>query len=214
VLASTLPWLMLPGVHHLEGWDEAISEGAWGRPGRWVGERVRQALDLEHWAAFRSSFNETVELITGVVQSAAPPATVLLLGGDVHCNYTAAAELIGVEHPDTTIHQLTMSPFRNDIPRVGKLANRMLDRKTFAGIVHGLARWTRVADVGITWHVEHGPWFDNGVMTVEFVGRSARLVLEHARRSGTTQSLVPIVEVELRSERPTLDPDGAASATV
>ena len=56
VLASTLPWLMLPGVHHLEGWDEAVSEGAWGRPGKWLGERVRQVLDLEHWAAFRESF--------------------------------------------------------------------------------------------------------------------------------------------------------------
>ena len=54
VLAWTLPWPTLPGVHHLEGWDEAISEGAWRRPGKWIGERVRQILDLEHWAAFRA----------------------------------------------------------------------------------------------------------------------------------------------------------------
>ena len=214
VLASTLPWLMLPGVHHLEGWDEAISEGAWGRPGRWLGERVRQALDLEHWAAFRSSFDETVDLISAVVKAAAPAATVLLLGGDVHCNYTAAAQLTGVEHPGTSIHQLTMSPFRNDIPRVGKLANRVLNRKTFATIVHRLARWAGVSDVGMTWHVEHGPWFDNGVMTVEFAGRSARLLLEHARGEGTTNALSPTVDVELRTERPTSDPTGRASATV
>ena len=80
VLASTLPWLMLPGLHHLEGWDEAVSEGAWGRPGKWLGERIRQVLDLEHWAAFRESLHETVELLTDVVQATAPPATVLLLG--------------------------------------------------------------------------------------------------------------------------------------
>ena len=36
VLASTLPFLMLPGVHHLEGWDEAVAQGAWGRPGQAV----------------------------------------------------------------------------------------------------------------------------------------------------------------------------------
>ena len=42
ILASTLPFLLLPGVHHLEGWDESISEGAWGRPGKWVGEKLRQ----------------------------------------------------------------------------------------------------------------------------------------------------------------------------
>jgi hypothetical protein len=51
-------------------------------------------------------------------------------------------------------------------------------------------------------------------MTVEFVGRSARVTLEHARASGTTQSLVPIVEVVLRTEHPTLDPDESATATV
>ena len=63
VLASTLPFLMLPGVHHLEGWDEAISEGAWGRPGKWFGERLRQALDLEHWASFRASFPSSTDLL-------------------------------------------------------------------------------------------------------------------------------------------------------
>ena len=172
---------MLPGVHHLEGWNEAISEGAWGRPGKWVGERVRQVLDLEHWAAFRGSFDETVELISDVVRAPSPPATVLLLGGDVHCNYTAAAELTDVDHPATAIHQLTMSPFRNDIPVVGKVANRLLNRQRWAGFVHRMARWAHVPDVAMTWHVEHGPWFDNGVMIVEFVGRSARLRLHHTR---------------------------------
>ena len=56
VLASTLPFLTIPGVHHLEGWDEAIAEGAWGRPGKWFGEWLRQFLDLEHWPSFRASF--------------------------------------------------------------------------------------------------------------------------------------------------------------
>ena len=31
VLCSTLPWLMLPGVHHMEGWNEAVAQGAWGK---------------------------------------------------------------------------------------------------------------------------------------------------------------------------------------
>ena len=93
VLASTLPFLLLPGVHHLEGWDEAISEGAWGRPGKWVGERLRQVLDLEHWASFRESFDEVTDLLARRRDVAAPPSTVLMLGGDVHCSYTAVAEL-------------------------------------------------------------------------------------------------------------------------
>ena len=213
ILASTLPWLMLPGVHHLEGWDEAVSEGAWGRPGKWLGERVRQLLDLEHWAAFRESFDETVELIIAVVRAASPPATVLLLGGDVHCNYTAAAELTDIEHPATKIHQLTMSPFRNNIQLVGKLANRLLNRRTWAGFAHRLARSAGVADVAMTWHVEHGPWFDNGVMTVELDGRSARLQLDHVHLIAGQQTLTTTLDVELQSERPTAPDDGTATAT-
>ena len=158
VLASTLPWLMLPGLHHLEGWDEAVSEGAWGRPGKWLGERIRQVLDLEHWAAFRESLRRDRRAAhrcgPGARRRRRPSCC---LGGDVHCNYTAAAELTNVEHPVTKIHQLTMSPFRNDIPRVGKLANRLLNRRSVAGLVHRMARRAKVADVDLTWHVEHGP---------------------------------------------------------
>ena len=135
------------------------------------------------------------------------------LGGDVHCNYTAAAELTNVEHPVTKIHQLTMSPFRNDIPRVGKLANQLLNRRSVAGFVHRMARWAKVADVDLTWHVEHGPWFDNGVMIVEFAGRSARLRLDHARLEAGQQTLATTLDVELQHEEPTAPDDGSATAT-
>jgi PhoD-like phosphatase len=214
VLASTLPWLMLPGVHHLEGWDEAVSEGAWRRPGKWIGERLRQVLDLEHWAAFRDSFAETVDLLVGVVRAPSPPATVLMLGGDLHCNYTAAAALSDVAHPSTAIHQLTMSPFRNDIPWIGKFANRVLDRPLPTRIVHRIARWAKVDDVAMTWRVEHGPWFDNGVMTIEFNGRAARLRLDHARLVDGRHTLSTTLDVELQRERPAAHDDSASTASV
>ena len=142
-----------------------------------------------------------------------PPATVLLLGGDVHCNYSAAAELTSVDHADTAIHQLTMSPFRNNIPLVGKLANRILNRKGPTRLVHRMARWAGVDDVAMDWRVEHGPWFDNGVMTVEFVGRSARLELQHAQLHDSRHVLVPTVDVELQRERPSTRPNDSATAT-
>ncbi len=197
VLASTLPFLMLPGVHHLEGWDEAIAQGAWGRPGRWAGERLRQALDLEHWAALRESFAEVVDLLADAVTTGAPPATVLLLGGDVHCSYTATAELTTVEHPATAIHQLTMSPFRNDIQRIAKYANKLLNRKGLNGAMHRVARRSGVEDVAISWIVEHGPWFDNGVMTVELAGRDAALVVDQAHVRGGDQVLERRLAVDL-----------------
>jgi hypothetical protein len=214
VLVSTLPWLMVPGVHHLEGWDEAVAEGAWRRPGKWVGERIRQVLDLEHWAAFRDSFAETVELLATVVRAPSPPATVLMLGGDVHCNYTAAAALCDVAHPSTAIHQLTMSPFRNNIPSIGKLANRVLDRTVPTRIVRRMARWAKVRDVAVTWQVDHGPWFDNGVMTIEFTGRAARLRLDHARLVDGQHTLSTTLDVELQDEHPAASNETSSTASV
>jgi hypothetical protein len=215
VLASTLPFLLLPGVHHFEGWDEAVSEGAWRRPGKWVGERLRQMLDLEHWAAWRESFADVTALLQDVVRAPQPPSTVLLLGGDVHCSYTAVAELTDVEHPGTAIHQLTMSPFRNDIERVAKGAFRILNRKGATAVAHRLARWSGVADVPMSWIVEHGVWFDNGVMTIDLAGRGATVSVDRAVHDNGDQRLEHVVDVELAPGTPSPDSDvDGATATV
>ena len=67
LLASTLPFLLAPGLHHLEGWDEAISSRARGEPRRRIGEKVRQGMDLEHWASFRESFDDVTDLLAELV---------------------------------------------------------------------------------------------------------------------------------------------------
>ncbi|SDL09743.1 hypothetical protein SAMN05216282_12819 [Cryobacterium psychrotolerans] len=53
LIGTSLPFLLPTGLHHMESWNEAISEGAWGRVVAGVGERLRQALDLEHWGPSR-----------------------------------------------------------------------------------------------------------------------------------------------------------------
>src|SRR3712207_9398474 len=40
--------------------------GGWGRIGRWVGERLRRAGDLEHWAAFQADFQRVFEMVCEV----------------------------------------------------------------------------------------------------------------------------------------------------
>ena len=199
VLASTLPFLLPPGIHHLEAWDEAISSGgAWGRPGKWFGERLRQFLDLEHWASFGESFRELVELFNELVRSPTAPATVVLLSGDVHCSYTAGATLHDTPHPGTAIHQLTMSPFRNDIQRAAKLANRLFRRQRPSGAIRRLSASAGVAAPDISWELDEGPWFANGVMSIEFHGAEARAIIEHAHvRDGDRQELERTLELEL-----------------
>ena len=76
LLASSLPYLLPPGVHHLEAFDEALAAGAWGRRfARW-GEALRQAADLEHWAAFGTSFARMSGLLADVGSRPDAPATV------------------------------------------------------------------------------------------------------------------------------------------
>lgn len=180
LIGTTLPFLLLHGIHHLEGWDEALAAGAWGRAGARLGEKVRQAVDLEHWAAFRYSFARFVSLLEDVCTAPAPPASVLLLSGDVHCSYTARAELTRVEHAGTVVHQLTMSPFRNPLELPIRLANRAFETRPVRALFGFLARRAGVAAVDIDWNVDEGPWFDNGVMTVVVDGRGVLLEVDHA----------------------------------
>ena len=66
LLGTSLPLLLAPGLHYLESWNEAVCNGAWGGPAARLGERMRQAVDLEHWAAFGTSLERLVGLVRDV----------------------------------------------------------------------------------------------------------------------------------------------------
>src|SRR5207249_10174364 len=83
IVASTLPVFMTHGIHHLEALSEAVCAEAWGaRAGRWC-ERLRRAVDLEHWPAFQESFRRLVTLLRRISEGEEgdAPATITLLGG-------------------------------------------------------------------------------------------------------------------------------------
>ena len=63
IVATTLPVFLQHGIHHLEAWNEAVCDGRWGSFAARIGERVRRAVDLEHWAAFQRSFEQLVDLL-------------------------------------------------------------------------------------------------------------------------------------------------------
>jgi hypothetical protein len=189
LIGTSLPVLLLHGVHHLEGWSEAIAEGAWGGWGKWLGEQLRLKVDLEHWAAFHASFDAMVTRVQEVAARPNPPASVLWLSGDVHCSYLANARVNGVDARRTSVWQLTMSPFRNPLQRWVRVANGRLDRGAAPAVLAWLAKRAGVHDPAMSWEVAHGPWFDNGVMTVVLDGRTAGVEVEHARVVAGTQVL-------------------------
>jgi hypothetical protein len=178
---SSLPLLLPTGLHHLEAWNEAVAGGAWGPRAARLGERVRQSVDLEHWAAFQQSFQRVARVLAAVARGerGAPPATVCVLSGDVHHSYLAEARL-PASPGRSRLLQLVCSPIRNPLPRV--------IRFVAAASAYGLAwpmgrlaaRSAKVPHPPFRWSLNAGPWFDNAVATLDLDGRRARVTWQGA----------------------------------
>ena len=65
-----MPFLLAPGLHHVEAFDEALTDGAWGPVGAWLGERLRRVAVMDHWASFQRTFRRLAELIDDVAHGA------------------------------------------------------------------------------------------------------------------------------------------------
>ncbi|TCJ78963.1 UNVERIFIED_ORG: PhoD-like phosphatase [Dietzia maris] len=202
VIGSSLPAFMLPALHNLEGWNEAVSRDRPGKPATArAGEWIRLAVDLEHWAAFRNSFDDLVGLLTEVAAGdhGPAPASILLLGGDVHCSYLEEIDLTAERVADspTRVHQLVMSPFRNPLQKSIRAVNRLSVREPVPALTRRLARAVGVREPEARWRVTDGLWFDNGVMTLVLRGRRASVQVDHAtvewpaRGLGKALTLVP-----------------------
>jgi hypothetical protein len=177
VLATSLPVLLSRGIHDVEAWNEAVCAGAWGQRFAPIGERIRRAGDLEHWAAFGHSFTLFERLLTGLARGAGgePPATVTILGGDVHHSYLAeVARPDGVTSP-TVIYQLVCSPIHNLLPDNFRELQRIVTSRAGAMIGATLARLARVPAPQLSWRITRGPWFPNMLAALEFDGRHARV---------------------------------------
>ena len=180
VVASSLPILLGQGMHFLEAWNEAICDGAWGAPGSWIGEKIRRGLDLEHWAAFGSSFDRLMRRIqeVGAGEHGPPPATITLLSGDVHHAYLAEVAFPRSAGVRSIVHQAVCSPFRNPLDDKERRVVRFGVSRTAHVIGRALARTAGVGDPGVRWRISDGPWFDNQVASLDLHDREARLRLE------------------------------------
>ena len=186
VVASTVPVLLPPAVHHLEAWNEAVCAGAWGRRLRGPAERLRQALDLEHWGAFRYSFARLADTVSRVARGerGPAPASVLLLSGDVHFSYAAAARHRDAGGDGSVILQLVSSPLRNQMS-----ANlRRAARASASAPVHLAGRimaWLAgVPRSPLRWRLSTKPYFGNTIGEVSFTGRTARAQWYHVAGGG------------------------------
>jgi len=110
ILGTSLPWLLPHAIHNLERWNETLNVRHLGRRRGRLAEAIRQAADLEHWAAFGDSFERLAAALTDVARGThgRAPASALVLSGDVHHAY--AAEVVRPTGLTARVHQLPRSP--------------------------------------------------------------------------------------------------------
>jgi len=179
IVGTSLPFMLAPGMHHLEAWNEAVCDGAWGKLAARTGEKIRQALDLEHWAAFQGCFARLAVLLEDVAagRRGPAPATITLLSGDVHHAYLAEAWFPG--RPVTSrVLQVTCSPVRNPLDKRERRALRSAFTRPVAAFARRMARAAGVAPSPIRWAFAQEPTFDNQIARLDLCGRDAQLWIE------------------------------------
>ena len=163
VIGTSLPFLLPKGLHYAEAWNEAVCDGVWGARAARLGERMRQAIDLEHWAAFRRSFeavaNVVIDLAAG--RYGEPPTSIGFLSGDVHYSYLARVSLPPPATSQTRVYQAVCSPFRNPLSGPVRVMNAGASFGAAGLVGRGLAKAAGVPRPPFDWTVTSGPYFHN-----------------------------------------------------
>ncbi|OZM73428.1 phosphodiesterase [Amycolatopsis antarctica] len=182
LIGSTIPWLMPNALSHVQSANERACMRT-GRRGRWA-EKLRQGADLEHWPAFRASFDRLTELIRRISCDDPAPSTVAVLSGDVHHAYVAEAT-----YPEPTkagVFQLTCSPVHNAVPWFMPWVFRAGWWRPLAAVAKVFAKRAGVEMLPVKWTNTSGPHFGNAVTTIEVTGRHAVATLERAKHGVLT----------------------------
>ena len=166
LLASTVPVLLPHTMHHVEAWNEQLCAGAWGGSVAWASERLRRAIDLEHWPAFATSFDRLVDLLADVARRGDGLASVAVLAGDVH-NATITRGRFTDPTARLPLWQVVSSPLRQEVEPAVEKAYSLGASRVAKAVARRLARWAGVRPPAVDWEVVDGPVFDHHVATVE-----------------------------------------------
>ncbi|HLU55782.1 MAG TPA: alkaline phosphatase D family protein [Pseudonocardia sp.] len=172
LVGTSVPWLLPHAISDLETVNEIAAERP-GLRGR-IAEAVRQAADLEHWPAFRASFDRLTAMIGRAARSGV--ATVTVLSGDVHHSYAARAVL--PDGPAAPVHQLTCSPVHNQIQWFVRPGFRLAWSRLARRVGERWAERAGAPPKPLTWRRLLGPLFGNTIATLDLEGRRAQAVFE------------------------------------
>jgi PhoD-like phosphatase len=181
LIATTVPWLLSPGLDRLEAWNEKVADGAHGKLAARQAEKLRRAVDFDHWGSFSHSFRALRDLLGEVAagQRGAKPASVVVLAGDVHHAYLCEVGWpVGEADGKAPIYQAVCSPYRNPLSSKEQLVIRAGFTRGFTQVAAALAKAAGAEKPGIHWRLCDGPCFDNQVATLHLDGREATMRLD------------------------------------
>lgn len=187
VIGTSLPLLLGPGLHHAEAWNEAVCDGVWGRTASRLAEKLRQAVDFEHWSAFHDSFEAFCGLLGEVAagRRGSAPRTITIVSGDVHHAYLAEVAFSRGTRAVSHVWQAVCSPFRNPLNAGERRAIRFSWTHTARLMARTLARSAGVPDPPVRWRLSHDePWFDNQIATLDLGADHAAFALDKAVPDG------------------------------
>jgi hypothetical protein len=191
IIASTLPVFLPIGIHHLQAWNEALCTGRWGRLIASLSERLRRAVDLEHWAAFNRSFEQLCDWLGTIArgtEGTRPPATILLLGGDVHCSSISEVDLGAGGR--SRVHQLVCSPFRNPLSKKERRIVKATGSRPAAKVFELLAKLAKVEPTSTSWTPLRKPTFENSLGEIVLTHRTATATIRRSPREGEDPELL------------------------
>jgi hypothetical protein len=184
LLASSVPFLLAPGLHHVEAFDEALADGARGTGGvgAWLGEKLRRAAVLDHWASFQQTFHRLAELLDELSREGAGDdarRSVVLVSGDVHHCYLAE---VGwrerTDAPRVPVWQAVCSAFRKELAPHERAAIAAGHSRLGERAARWLSRALRVAPLPLDWRVVEKPAYANQVATLTLDGDACFLTVE------------------------------------
>ncbi len=200
LIATSLPVFVPGGLHGVQQWNEAVCDGAWGRPFAWLGEKLRRELDMEDWAAFDLSFRDLERLLLELGRGQGPnaaPETISVLSGDIHFSYLAEATPRTGPPMHSRVHQLVSSPMRNVLRPIEKRVLGFAASRSGRWIGSRLQRWAGRTPSALVWDYESDPLFANNIGLLELDERSANVQILQAGRDGERHHLTTAIELAL-----------------
>jgi hypothetical protein len=180
LLASSVPFLLAPGLHHVQAWDEALTDGAWGSLAARLGERLRRLTVMDHWASFQRTYRRFAELIdeTAHGRNGDAPASVVMLSGDVHHCYLAEVGFPGGDGPSSPVWQAVCSGFRKELAPHERAAIAVGHSGLAGRLARRLARAAWVPRLPFGWRVVERPAYANQIATLTLDGDRSHVRVE------------------------------------